>query len=708
MFDDGEKIEGERFDSIVLSGTLPKGLFGKMIVEYRLWKSEPRLDLVISMEGASRDEVESITYPYGFVINKDESGYMVVPYKLGLLIPNTVDNLTRQFRLYMHQYQMRMFGGVKEHGGAQAAYLAVPHSLYSLMEFNVRDHEQWMSTAVEKVQRATDSWKEPIVYSYYFISDGDYVDIAAQYREWSKSNGFFRTFEEKNLERPEFMKSVGAQFFGAVSILYDWRPAAEVLGAEELLKRFGISPPYYKMHNRFEDVIEPVKYLKQSGLERAAFHITGWNRAGYDGQFPDSLPANEHAGGNEGFRELVSTIEELGYVAIPHDDIHNIYEDSPSYSEEVLARDESSNPVFMGVWPGGTSWLPNNYYIMEFAKRNIPGIKEEFNPTGILLEVTTNFQLADNYHKTCPLTYYDDTLWRQKILEFTSSYFDVVLSEDARDWGTPYYDYSFGYTTAPEAYWYSEPETKLQGVVIPLWDLVYHNCLIPLRTNPHGNNLTGGIKPADKEVKLFLRTLRAGVNPPMEVVGYMDMYSLFAWGMGQKEGELREWNDLTKMQRIVTMNKVSVPFHGEVYNMYMTDHKFLSENYMVEESWFDDKVRVVVNGQADIEYQINTDTVLSPLGYIIDGITVDSYCTDMVWGHGFNHSTLVVIESLDGNPVEESTRLRIFKGFGDDLVVVRSKLNEAELPDGTRIQKNEQGLFLIPLESQCEIEIELK
>lgn len=710
VFDKVEAAVGDDFDSLTLSGSLPRGFFGNLIVEYRLWKSSSRLDLLIKMEGESAKEIENVTFPYGFSIDKDEKGYMAIPYKLGLMVPNTLDDFTRKFHLYMHQYQMRMFGGVKSNhdATAQSAYLAIPHSLYSLMEFSIVDNQEWMSTEVEKVQRATNSWEEPIVYSYYFIPEGDYVDIAKQYREWSMENGFFQTYEEKMQERPGLMKSIGAQFFGAVSILYDWRPAAEVLGKDELLKRFGISPPYYKMHNRFEDVIEPIKFLKESGLDKAAFHITGWNKAGYDGQFPDSFPANEDAGGNEKFKELVSTIEDLGYVAVPHDDLHCIYEDSPSYGAEVLARDLQGNAVFIGVWPGGTSWLPNNYYIMEYAKRNALEMQRICSPTGILLDVTTNLQLLDDYHKVYPMTYEDDMLWRQKILDLTSDHFDVVLSEDARDWGTPYYDYAFGYSNAAEAYWYTEPESKLVGAVIPLWDLVYHNCLIPLRTNPHGNNLTGEIRAADKEVKLFLRTLRAGVNPAIEVVGYQDMYTLFGWSLGQNADTVLEWNDLSKMQRIVTMSKVSIPFNEEVFNMYMTDHKFLSDNYMVEETWFDGKVRVIVNGAADVDYEIDDDTILSQLGFSIDGTTIEAYCARKIWGYEFTHGTLAAIISLDGEPVEKSSKLRVFKGFGDDVVVFPSDYNEAQLSDGTTISKNMRGLFVISVEAQQELELQMR
>lgn len=707
VFKNARKETSADFDSVVLTGSFPRPMHGNMEVEYRLWKDRPRLDLLIRLHGQSAQGIESITYPYGFTIDKGEEGYVVLAYKLGLIVPNSLDNFTKTFQPYASDYQMRMFGGVKSgaDGKSQSAYLAILPSLYSFLELNISDHQEWVSTVTQGVQRATAALEDPIQYSFYFYPHGDYVDIATGYREWASENGLLKTFQEKMNERPGLQKSLGAQFIHGVSIVWDWQPAVDALGVKEFAERWRISPPYYKLHNKFENVIEPMRFLKEAGLEKAIIYIMGWNAAGHDGQNPDMLPANEDAGGNEKLAELISAIDDLGYVALLHEDIHIIYETSPSFRPEVLARDVNGAKIFTGVWPGGTSYLPNVRYIYDFALRNFPQEKELFGPTGIFLDVTANVELRDDYNREYPMTKDDDMQWRQRILDFAGQNFDVVASENFRDWGAPYYDYSLGY--GKESYWYSESQSKLQGIVIPLWELVYHNSLIALREPLWVHDMQGALRPVDGEVKLFLRTLRAGVNPPAQSIGYQDARVLYGWTQGARD-VIRDWSDMSDLQRIITMSKVSIPFHEEVFDMFMTDHKFLSEDYMVEESTFDNEVRVVVNGKADAVYRVDEDTVLSELGFVIDGITVKAYSANKAYGYTFDNPVLGVISSLDGKPVNESEHIRVFKGFGDDVVVFKNKFDEAELPNGTVIKKNENGLFMIPISAQQETELRLR
>lgn len=695
------------FDSVILTGSLPRGMHGDMEVEYRLWKEQPRLDLLIRMHGQSAKDIESITYPYGFTVDKDEEGYVVLAYKLGLMVSNSLDNFTRTFQPYAPHYQMRMFGGAKSgnDGKLQSAYLAILPSVYSYLELNISDHQEWVSTGVQRVQRSTGAWQEPIQYSFYFYPHGDYVDIAAGYREWASENGLLKTLQQKMNERSGLQKSLGAQFIHGVSIVWNWQPAVDVLGVKEFTERWRISPPYYKLHNEFENVIEPIRFLKQAGLDKAIVYIMGWNAAGHDAQNPDMLPANDKAGGNEKLAELISAIEDIGYVALLHEDVHIIYETSPSFKPEVLARDINGHKIFTGVWPGGTSYLPNVRYIYDFALHNFPKERELFKPTGILLDVTANIELRDDYNKDYPMTKDDDMQWRQRILDFAGQNFDVVASEDFRDWGAPYYDYSLGYLN--EGYWYTESQSKLEGIVIPLWELVYHNSLIALREPLWVHDMQGVERPVDGEIKLFLRTLRAGVNPPIQSIGYQDASVLYGWVQGAKD-IIRDWSDMSVLQRIITVSKVSVPFHEEVFDMFMTDHNFLSEDYMVEESRFGNKVKVVVNGKADGTYRIDEDTILSELGFVIDGITVKAYSADRVYGYTFDNPVLAVISALDDKAVNESKHIRVFKGFGDDAVVFKNEFDEAELTDGTVIKKNENGLFMIPISAQQETELRLR
>ncbi len=99
-----------------------------------------------------------------------------------------------------------------------------------------------------------------------------------------------------------------------------------------------------------------VKAMKQAGIEKSVVTLVGWNTGGHDGAYPQRFPVEPSFGGEAGLKELISACKGLGYQIVPHDNVTDIYLNSPSYDSEVVARDEHGLPLSAGLWSGGQSY----------------------------------------------------------------------------------------------------------------------------------------------------------------------------------------------------------------------------------------------------------------------------------------------------------------------------------------------------------------
>jgi hypothetical protein len=127
----------------------------------------------------------------------------------------------------------------------------------------------------------------------------------------------------------------------------------------------------------------------------------------------------------------------------------------------------------------------------------------------------------------------------------------------------------------------------------------------------------------------------------------------------------------------------------------MTGHRFLSDDYSVQESLFGqgrDEVRVVVNGSATSHTFLSRTggkVVLPPRGFLVEGRKLVAFHA-LSWG-GVQYETppLFVLRSEDGLPLARSRKLRVYHGFGDP----RLHLGNARLT----VQKED----LIDMRSRC-------
>lgn len=107
----------------------------------------------------------------------------------------------------------------------------------------------------------------------------------------------------------------------------------------------------------------------------------------------------------------------------------------------------------------------------------------------------------------------------------------------------------------------------------------------------------------------------------------------------------------------------------------MSDHEFLTENRNVERTLFGDVVITVNHGVEP--YRVG-ETVLPRYGFLVESPTYVAFHATRRDGIDYPLGALFTLRSLDGRPLEASTEVRIFHGFGRATLALGGKLVTVE------------------------------
>lgn len=667
-------------------------------LEYRLAAETPDIEFRVRVFGPQAGLVTSAAFPTGLSVEPGEEGYLILPCGTGLIVPNGKYTFTENRRLYAgggkQGYTMRFFGASKSgQSKRRSTYTGLLDcSLQMLVEARSADGRVSVGPKIYGADIALDGWRRDYSAKYHFLSGTGYVGAAKWYREWAQAQGMIKTFVEKLKEHPDLARLPGAFYVSGLMFYYNWEPYVAVMGEEQARKQFLVKAPFKKVYRKFADVLPYIGMLKSAGVRRAVFHLAGWNHYGYDGKYPDIMPANDESGGPEAFRRLCKAIRDAGYVAVPHDDVMITFEDAPSYAEETLARQMDGSPYYLGTWPGGNSFIVNAQHQLEFVRRNLPLVAGEYRPNGYYLDCETNVPPVHDFSPEHPLSMTEDLQLRGALFEEVHRYVDVVGSETIADWAAPYLDYAGHAFDGYEFVSAEAPGKEIEGVVVPLWDLVYHDVMYGQRTFDGGP----ASEPRNAFVdymRTFLRTLRAGTLPP-SIQFDMQLRSFDRLRRQAESGGFQGWSSLTKEQIIRTLSELSALVGDLTMTLPMTDHRFVTEDHRVETTVFGDNVNISVNGKTE-PFELSPDITLAPLGFIAEAPRfVAMYVTR--YGQWLPaHPTLFWAESADGLPLADSKQVRVYRAFGDDVIPFQSSCASGRSDNGKGLSRDSAGRFLL-------------
>ena len=398
---------------------------------------------------------------------------------------------------------------------------------------------------------------------YIFFDQAGYVKMAKKYREYAEQKGLLKKLKDKNGKRNDNI----AKLVGSVNV---W---------------------YWGKNKR-----EFAKELKKSGINKVLFS-------------------------NVGHRNDIKYLNTLGYLTSKYDNYKDVW--PPIYHNvtkrhegwpEALVLDENGEwikgwTIKRGLkeYPGGVVCSKEG---LKMARKRIPAELKNRPYTARFIDTLTCSYWKECYNPEHPTTRTEDIEFKMKILDFCSNEMGLVTgSENGVDCAVPYCDYfegmmSIGKGRLPDsgrnvaAVEYMEPtDDFLKYQVghecrIPLWELVYHDCVVSTWYWGDSNN-----RIPEYWWKKDLFNILYGNMPLWAIRNY------------------KHWKQY-KDRFIESYNHVC-PVFEKVGFAEMLSHRFLTEDRTVQETVFSNNVRIIVNF-GEKTYALSKSELLVPdRGYLV-------------------------------------------------------------------------------------------
>lgn len=412
------------------------------------------------------------------------------------------------------------------------------------------------------------------VVRYTFRDDCDYNDLCKIYRMYVKEQGTLKTLAEKAAKNPSIDRLIGCAFIHKGIKTYV-RSDSDFYDED--------NPGKNNHLTTFKTREEEMKQLHELGVEKVYLHLDGWAEPGYDNMHPDYYPACEKAGGWEDMKSLADTMQQLGYLFGIHDQYRDYYLAAESYDERYACHLPDGSIPAHKRWAGG----PQNYLCGTqapfYVKRNFERLFEHgIHMDCAYLDVFTcneGDECASPYHRMTRKECYD---FRNQCFEYLLAHDILPSSEEVSDWSVKSLVFSH---YAPYDFMLREPGTEKQGIPVPLFNLVYHDCMIePWMME----KINGG------EDYMLYALLNGGVPYLLRDGAYPNFDGSF-------EGKNVEFS----LEETIKRCKVVSDLHEKVAKCEMIRHEMVDGNAQIQRTVFSNGVAVTVDFEKG-EYCIET------------------------------------------------------------------------------------------------------
>lgn len=584
FFSQAEKITHEKFQSSIGQGIHSRyeGFFlqGKEIpycFETLVWVEDTTGEIYwewipIQEEGF---HVERVYWPGEMEFDEEkDSWYTLLNQEQGMLIPNTWKEelkplLFDGFFGTAGSY-MPWFGQVKE----QAGYIAI-----CMTPWNGGCHAE--HPAGGPYTHVGIYWGPSLgkmdyrrIVRYTLLSNCDYNDLCKVYRSYVKEQGKLRTLEEKAIQNASVNDLIGCVFVHQ-GIKTHVDPASDFYDKE--------NPEKNNHLTTFQQREQEMRELHKLGIKKLYLHLDGWAQPGYDNQHPDYLPACKEAGGWEGMKSLVDTMHKCGYLFGIHDQYRDYYLSAPSFDENFACRQVDGTIPKHQRWAGGPQSYLCGTQAPYYVRRNFTVLKEH----GISLDAAYLDVFTCNEGDECNNPMHRMT--RRECYEFRCQCFSYLLSqgiltssEEVSDWAVP--DLIFCHY-APYDFMLRIPGSPKQGIPVPLYNLVYHDCVIqPWMMD----------KVSEEEDYMLYALLNGGAPYLIRDGAYPDFDGAFSDSV------------LKKLEEDKERCKIVAELHEQVAKCEMVHHEMNIENPMIQTTVFSNGTKVIVDFEKQT-YEIKED-----------------------------------------------------------------------------------------------------
>ena len=424
--------------------------------------------------------LKEVCFPTAFDFSeRRKDWYTVLPMGQGLILPNDHDGPFNTYGVglyYSLDALMPFYGQVRD-GRFYIAITQTPWDAGYMIDIKKGGpYAVWQRWAPSLGRM---DYRRVMRFSF---CRGDYNDMAKVYRQYADETGNLITLAEKAVRNPIVNKLMGSaivhfQIFrniAATSRFYDSQNPEN----------------NRKVHATFDQAADIMRKLKALGVEKVYFHMDGWGHAGYDNQHPDCTPPCEEAGGWEGMKRLSDTMKELNYIFATHDQYRDYFFDAATFDEEMAVRNLDGSITIHGMWAGGKQTYLCATQAPGYVRRNNIELKEHgIELEGTYQDVFTIIELEECDHPRHRMTRKECLEYRMRCFDWCTANGIIISSEDGIDWSIKslVLCHHSPYAASGDDFIRGEH----LGVPVPLFNLVYHDCLLQPMNLKKGSDYTG-------------------------------------------------------------------------------------------------------------------------------------------------------------------------------------------------------------------------
>lgn len=491
------------------------------------------------------------------------SWYTLLNWRQGLLIPNDwgVETTSVPFHgmLGTAGAYMPWFAQVKDGEG----YIAIAETPWNAA-YDVDHPAGGPYTHVGiRWEPSLGRMDERRVLQYRLLHRCDHNDICKEYRAYARETGLLRTLGEKAARTPGVDDLIGCCFVHT-GIKTKVQPDSDFYDPAAPEKNDHLTP--------FAARAAELRRFHEAGVPKLYLHLDGWAQPGYDNQHPDCTPACEEAGGWQAMKELADTLHDWGYLFGIHDQYRDYYFAAPSFDEAFACRLPDGTIPTHRRWAGG----PQSYLCATqapyYVKRNFKAIADAgVHLDCAYLDVFTCNEGDECGHPWHRMTRRDCWEHRNACFEFLLSRDILPSSEEVSDWSMPSLVFCH---YAPYDFMLEEPGSPKHGIPVPLFNLVYHDCVI----QPWMMDLV-----SETEDYMLYALLNGGAPYLLREPSYPNIDGAF--GGAEHFG----------LEETVRRCRVVSDLHETVAKCELLRCDLLAEDGSVQRATFDDGTRVTVD-----------------------------------------------------------------------------------------------------------------
>jgi hypothetical protein len=542
--------------SVALKGPgLVAAEFDAFRAEFALVRDRPEIEITVTGAGALE---KPASFPHPFVTEKGTS--LIVPMNEGIHYPVDDEAITpRQLIAYGgHGICMPWFGVMDAKGAGLMTILETPDD--ARIDITRQPGAGLIIRPMWDPSRG--EYRYPRKARYILLDRGGYGGMAKRYREHAREAGLYKSLKQKLAENPNVDLLVGA------ANIWNWDMDKVALSRE--MKEAGMERILWSSGGKPHEI----DAINKLGFLSSRYDI-------FQDVWPPETPGARH---KEGWPDDL--------VLLPNGDWMKgwaIHRTNPDGTKSI--------------YPGGVISSPRQ---VARAKQRIPAELKTHAYRCYFIDTTTASPWREDYHPQHQLTRSEDRRHKMALLEFVSKELKLVTgTETGIDPSVPFVHYyegmlSLGPYRLPDAgrdmIKYKPPTPDyLKFQVghyyrIPLWELVYHDCVVSQWYWGDYNNKTPEVWDRRDLFNMLYGT------PPM----YMFT---------------REYWQANK-EKFVASYKNVVPLARRVGYDEMISHEWLTPDHAVQRTRYSSGAEVVVNFGAS-EFKLPDGRSIPAMGSLV-------------------------------------------------------------------------------------------